>query len=133
MEHIVSFHDLVSRNGVYESLNELPSSAFRISRVGSDRHYQHWGWSRLLTRKQYELLRFSSNAGKNPGVPPSFDEMKGRLWTCARSPYRTVSSSPRWKSAAYHSAACPSRASRDRGDQASGGFQPAAAVNIRRG
>ena len=30
----------------------------------------------MLTRKQYELLRFINERLKEAGVPPSFDEMK---------------------------------------------------------
>ena len=33
----------------------------------------------MLTRKQYELLRFISERLKEAGVPPSFDEMKDAL------------------------------------------------------
>src|SRR3954462_9261679 len=33
----------------------------------------------MLTRKQYELLRFISERLKQSGVPPSFDEMKDAL------------------------------------------------------
>src|SRR3954454_452486 len=33
----------------------------------------------MLTRKQYELLRFISERLKESGVPPSFDEMKDAL------------------------------------------------------
>src|ERR1700756_1342143 len=33
----------------------------------------------MLTRKQYELLRFISERLKENGVPPSFDEMKDAL------------------------------------------------------
>jgi len=33
----------------------------------------------MLTRKQYELLRFINERLKEAGVPPSFDEMKGAL------------------------------------------------------
>jgi repressor LexA len=33
----------------------------------------------MLTRKQYELLRFISDRLKESGVPPSFDEMKDAL------------------------------------------------------
>src|SRR3954453_9675532 len=35
-------------------------------------------WS-MLTRKQYELLRFINERLKEAGVPPSFDEMKDAL------------------------------------------------------
>src|SRR3569833_2722782 len=33
----------------------------------------------MLTRKQYELLRFINERLKESGVPPSFDEMKDAL------------------------------------------------------
>src|SRR2546429_5712243 len=33
----------------------------------------------MLTRKQYELLRFINEGIKGAGVPPSFDEMKDAL------------------------------------------------------
>src|SRR5213078_476460 len=37
------------------------------------------GLLEMLTRKQYELLRFISERLKEDGVPPSFDEMKDAL------------------------------------------------------
>src|SRR6202044_3665692 len=37
------------------------------------------GMLEMLTRKQYELLRFISERLKESGVPPSFDEMKDAL------------------------------------------------------
>src|SRR5476649_2218806 len=37
------------------------------------------GTVEMLTRKQYELLRFISERPKESGVPPSFDEMKDAL------------------------------------------------------
>jgi repressor LexA len=40
---------------------------------------QTWGLVEMLTRKQYELLRFISERLKESGVPPSFDEMKDAL------------------------------------------------------
>jgi repressor LexA len=39
----------------------------------------------MLTRKQFELLRFIHERLKEAGVPPSFDEMKDAL-DCGRSP-----------------------------------------------
>src|SRR6201987_735573 len=39
----------------------------------------NWGLDEMLTRKQYELLRFISERLKESGVPPSFDEMKDAL------------------------------------------------------
>src|SRR5580698_4349882 len=37
------------------------------------------GTGNMLTRKQYELLRFIHERLKESGVPPSFDEMKDAL------------------------------------------------------
>src|SRR5204863_1433918 len=37
------------------------------------------GMVEMLTRKQYELLRFINERLKEAGVPPSFDEMKDAL------------------------------------------------------
>src|SRR6266571_1722850 len=37
------------------------------------------GGTEMLTRKQYELLRFIHERVKESGVPPSFDEMKEAL------------------------------------------------------
>src|SRR5580693_2346201 len=39
----------------------------------------NWGLVEMLTRKQYELLRFIHERLKEAGVPPSFDEMKDAL------------------------------------------------------
>jgi repressor LexA len=39
----------------------------------------NWGLVEMLTRKQYELLRFIDERLKEAGVPPSFDEMKDAL------------------------------------------------------
>src|SRR4030088_551910 len=56
--------------------------------LGIERHHQgttsslgnaNWGLVEMLTRKQYELLRFISERLKESGVPPSFDEMKDAL------------------------------------------------------
>src|ERR687883_173634 len=33
----------------------------------------------MLTRKQFELLRYVNERLKEPGIPPSFDEMKDAL------------------------------------------------------
>src|SRR3954465_6213148 len=38
-----------------------------------------WELVEMLTRKQYELLRFINERLKEAGVPPSFDEMKDAL------------------------------------------------------
>jgi SOS-response transcriptional repressor LexA len=42
----------------------------------------------MLTRKQFELLRFINERLKESGVPPSFDERTRS--TCAPSPVFTV-------------------------------------------
>src|SRR6202171_746199 len=55
------------------------SCEFRTSTIGIERQYQTWGLVEMLTRKQYELLRFISERLKESGVPPSFDEMKDAL------------------------------------------------------
>src|SRR5215813_1837560 len=58
IEHIVSVHDLFRR----VSWGPL-----------------QWGKYKMLTRKQFELLRFIHERLKEAGVPPSFDEMKDAL------------------------------------------------------
>jgi len=55
MEHICSVHDLFRQGST--------------SKGGTD----------MLTRKQFELLRFIHERLKESGVPPSFDEMKDAL------------------------------------------------------
>src|SRR5437588_11092784 len=40
---------------------------------------REWGTQKMLTRKQFELLRFIHERLKETGVPPSFDEMKDAL------------------------------------------------------
>src|ERR1700676_3749615 len=40
---------------------------------------QPGGNAKMLTRKQFELLRFIHERLKEAGVPPSFDEMKDAL------------------------------------------------------
>jgi hypothetical protein len=101
MEHIVSVHDLfravVSTNGSLLTPKRLDIES-RISFSDFESRNRtalsNWGLVEMLTRKQYELLRFISERLKESGVPPSFDEMKD-----ARSPASTASS-PRWKNAA---------------------------------
>ena len=44
-----------------------------------ERHHQLGDLLEMLTRKQYELLRFINERLKEAGVPPSFDEMKDAL------------------------------------------------------
>src|SRR6201985_1808939 len=47
--------------------------------LGTERHHQPGDLLEMLTRKQYELLRFINERLKEAGVPPSFDEMKDAL------------------------------------------------------
>src|SRR5438132_13525974 len=62
------------------STNGSPAPAVLESTWSQNqRHYQTWGLLEMLTRKQYELLRFISERLKESGVPPSFDEMKDAL------------------------------------------------------
>jgi repressor LexA len=51
---------------------------YRLGASESD-DITNWGLLDMLTRKQYELLRFISERLKESGVPPSFDEMKDAL------------------------------------------------------
>src|SRR6267143_375562 len=61
-----------------------------LPRLGIERH-QTWGLVEMLTRKQYELLRFISERLKESGVPPSFDEMKDALDLRSKSgPHRLI-------------------------------------------
>src|SRR5438105_15220355 len=60
MERIVSVHDLFS-------------TAHTSDAAGAG------GRDKMLTRKQFELLRFVHERLKETGVPPSFDEMKDAL------------------------------------------------------
>src|SRR5258708_17108136 len=62
----------------------LCGATLRIKRLESNGTYRdlktaNWGTLEMLTRKQYELLRFISERLKESGVPPSFDEMKDAL------------------------------------------------------
>src|ERR1700760_3666686 len=50
-----------------------------IENLGIERHHQSGDLLEMLTRKQYELLRFINERLKEAGVPPSFDEMKDAL------------------------------------------------------
>src|ERR1700693_644705 len=72
MEHIVFFHDLFLRLMPSNESLRTPTSRNQTAR-------QPWGLVEMLTRKQYELLRFISERLKESGVPPSFDEMKDAL------------------------------------------------------
>jgi repressor LexA len=71
MEHIVFVHDLFRVLVPLERESPAP--------FGIERHHQNWGLVEMLTRKQYELLRFINERLKEAGVPPSFDEMKDAL------------------------------------------------------
>src|SRR5438132_7625073 len=62
------------------STNGSPAPAVLESTWSQNqRHYQTGGLLEMLTRKQYELLRFINERLKEAGVPPSFDEMKDAL------------------------------------------------------
>src|SRR3954454_12816300 len=86
MEHIGSVHDLfrvlVSTNGSLLTPKRLDIES-RISFSDFESRNRtalsNWGLVEMLTRKQYELLRFISERLKESGVPPSFDEMKDAL------------------------------------------------------
>jgi repressor LexA len=83
MEHIVFVHDLflglVARQQPETSnlkyrkwLQTGPSQTCGPAQSAGDT-------LKMLTRKQYELLRFINERLKEAGVPPSFDEMKDAL------------------------------------------------------
>src|SRR5437879_11681051 len=67
----------VSDSGALESSlwNSSLLNRTTPSRLGN----ANWGLIEMLTRKQYELLRFISERLKDSGVPPSFDDMKDAL------------------------------------------------------
>jgi repressor LexA len=50
-----------------------------LGKLGINGTIKTWGLLEMLTRKQYELLRFINERLKEAGVPPSFDEMKDAL------------------------------------------------------
>ena len=83
MEQIVFVHDLFltsdddgrSRALCQESQTQ---KSFKVGSFGNQTTAT-WGLVEMLTRKQYELLRFISERLKESGVPPSFDEMKDAL------------------------------------------------------
>src|SRR3984885_2739353 len=86
MEHIVFVHDLFrALTPARESI--ALGSVTRTSRnrtapsglVAESLGRKTWGLVEMLTRKQYELLRFISERLKESGVPPSFDELKDAL------------------------------------------------------
>jgi len=91
MEHIVFVHDLfralTPQGGVNRSRVSNPDVSESNSVIGSgggklgteNLQTDTWGLVDMLTRKQYELLRFISERLKESGVPPSFDEMKDAL------------------------------------------------------
>src|SRR3981081_4277972 len=62
----------VSDSGAFEFESRNRTTASSLGNV-------NWGLVEMLTRKQYELLRFISERLKESGVPPSFDEMKDAL------------------------------------------------------
>ncbi len=64
---------------------------------------QATGENQMLTRKQFELLRFIHERLTEAGVPPSFDEMKDALDLRSKSGIHRLIT--RWRSAAS-SAAC---------------------------
>src|ERR1700761_8255107 len=86
MEQIVFVHDLFLNFDDDDRLlglglgtpKDLQAGRFG-SRVSEIKRQQPWGLFEMLTRKQYELLRFISERLKESGVPPSFDEMKNAL------------------------------------------------------
>ncbi len=73
MERIVSVHDL------FWWLYGGPWPRRACSGAKNVRAKQLRGTGTMLTRKQYELLRFIHERLKEAGVPPSFDEMKEAL------------------------------------------------------
>jgi repressor LexA len=82
MEHIVFVHDLFRVSAYKLNFSDLASyvaSWSLISNLGIERRLSTLGMVEMLTRKQYELLRFISERLKESGVPPSFDEMKDAL------------------------------------------------------
>src|SRR5258708_34919325 len=64
MEHIVSVHDLFRPS-------PWGTRSLGLAAIGGNRE--------MLTRKQFELLRFIHERLKEADVPPSFDEMKDAL------------------------------------------------------
>ena len=92
MEHIVFVHDLfrvLTATNCNLEFSDPGFLKFPISRgevslgalesLGMRTKTTNWGLVEMLTRKQYELLRFISERLKESGVPPSFDEMKDAL------------------------------------------------------
>jgi repressor LexA len=78
MEQIVFVHDLFRILTPADSLQTDIGSLEPSTAPMSERHH-NWGLVEMLTRKQYELLRFINERLKEAGVPPSFDEMKDAL------------------------------------------------------
>ena len=56
-----------------------PQNAHEVSKSTTNYDAPTGGLLEMLTRKQYELLRFINERLKEAGVPPSFDEMKDAL------------------------------------------------------
>ena len=77
MEQIVFVHDLFLTFGDIGRSRALRRKS--QSQKSRDQTTATWGLVEMLTRKQYELLRFISERLKESGVPPSFDEMKDAL------------------------------------------------------
>jgi repressor LexA len=79
MEHIVFVHDLFLGLVVFLEPETL-QSGYGPSACDLAGAAQNAGDTlTMLTRKQYELLRFINERLKEAGVPPSFDEMKDAL------------------------------------------------------
>src|SRR6202007_1814025 len=64
---------------VHDLFRKLVSGVAAPDGVDIERHLATGGPLEMLTRKQYELLRFINERLKEAGVPPSFDEMKDAL------------------------------------------------------
>src|ERR1700752_1755566 len=68
-----------ARSQVLGLTKYLDSGVLEFTSLGIERHLATGGMLAMLTRKQYELLRFINERLKEAGVPPSFDEMKDAL------------------------------------------------------
>jgi repressor LexA len=68
-----------ARSQVLGLTKYLDSGVLEFTSLGIERHLATGGLLEMLTRKQYELLRFINERLKEAGVPPSFDEMKDAL------------------------------------------------------
>src|ERR671938_502586 len=72
---MICFRGVVSTNGSFG----LPLLENRTTQLTLTTRRRTGGMLEMLTRKQYELLRFINERLKEAGVPPSFDEMKDAL------------------------------------------------------